>query len=153
MKIMLIVVLIAGLGFYIIGCGRSQQPVDEMQEPMSLESLGTISTEVPEEAVEELQESVSVEIMESIEAEPEFEATIIPGPPYNPTKTEIQTALKNAGFYEGAIDGKIGPMSKKAIKEFQKVNGLEVDGKVGPKTWGVLEKHLFIESSLDLVEE
>jgi peptidoglycan hydrolase-like protein with peptidoglycan-binding domain len=65
-----------------------------------------------------------------------------PAGPYKPTAEEIQTALKNAGYYNGAIDGKLGPMSKKAIEEFQKANGLQVDGKVGPKTWLALSSHL-----------
>ena len=55
---------------------------------------------------------------------------------------DIQTALKAAGFYTGAIDGKIGPMTKKAIEAFQKAKGLTADGKVGPKTWAELEKYL-----------
>ena len=55
---------------------------------------------------------------------------------------EIQTALKNAGLYTGAIDGTIGPRTKKAILDFQKANGLKADGKVGPKTWAALEKYL-----------
>ena len=55
---------------------------------------------------------------------------------------DIQRALKNAGFYAGEIDGKIGPMSRVAIQDFQKFNDLTVDGKVGPKTWAELEKHL-----------
>lgn len=55
---------------------------------------------------------------------------------------DIQRALKNAGFYEGAIDGKIGPKTKAAIEAFQKAKGLVVDGKVGPKTWLELSKYL-----------
>lgn len=55
---------------------------------------------------------------------------------------KIQAALKNAGFYNGAIDGKIGPASRGAIEAFQKQNGLTVDGKVGPKTWAALEPYL-----------
>ncbi len=55
---------------------------------------------------------------------------------------QIQTALKNAGFYNGALDGKIGPASKRAIEAFQKSNGLKVDGKVGPKTWSTLEPYV-----------
>ncbi len=55
---------------------------------------------------------------------------------------DIQTALKNAGFYNGSIDGKIGPASRKAISAFQSSNGLKADGKVGPKTWKVLEPFL-----------
>lgn len=55
---------------------------------------------------------------------------------------DIQKALKNAGFYTGAADGKIGPKTKKAIEDFQKSKNLKVDGKVGPKTWAELEKYL-----------
>jgi peptidoglycan hydrolase-like protein with peptidoglycan-binding domain len=55
---------------------------------------------------------------------------------------KIQTALKNAGFYTGAIDGKIGPASRRAIEAFQQQNGLKVDGKVGPKTWAALDSDI-----------
>jgi len=50
------------------------------------------------------------------------------------TKKKIQIALKNAGFYNGPIDGKIGRKTKEAIKEFQKANGLKADGVVGKET-------------------
>ena len=59
-----------------------------------------------------------------------------------PTSEQIQTALKNAGFYQGNIDGKIGQKSKQAIKDFQAKNDLGVDGKVGPKTWEKLQPYL-----------
>jgi hypothetical protein len=55
---------------------------------------------------------------------------------------QIQVALKNAGLYFGEIDGKIGPLTRKAIEEFQSANGLKADGKVGPITWGALQKYL-----------
>ena len=47
---------------------------------------------------------------------------------------EIQRRLKNWGYYNGAIDGILGPQSIKAIKAFQKKYGLVQDGIVGPKT-------------------
>ncbi|MBM3250308.1 MAG: peptidoglycan-binding protein [Candidatus Omnitrophica bacterium] len=59
-----------------------------------------------------------------------------------PTTLDIQTALKNAGFDPGSIDGKMGPKTKKAVQEFQSANGLDADGKVGPKTWAALSKYL-----------
>ncbi len=61
-----------------------------------------------------------------------------------PTGEEIQTALKNAGFYKGKIDGKIGEGTKQAIKEFQKANGLVADGIVGSKTWEKLRNYISI---------
>jgi murein L,D-transpeptidase YcbB/YkuD len=55
---------------------------------------------------------------------------------------DIQTALKNAGFYDGKIDGIKGEQTKKAIKAFQKANGLRDDGVIGPKTWELLSGYL-----------
>lgn len=54
----------------------------------------------------------------------------------------IQVALKNAGFYNGPIDGKIGKGTKKAIVDFQKANGLVADGVIGKQTWLKLNKYL-----------
>ena len=55
---------------------------------------------------------------------------------------EIQTALKNAGFDPGEIDGKMGTKTKSAIKEFQKMKGLPADGIVGTKTWNELKMYI-----------
>jgi len=46
----------------------------------------------------------------------------------------IQSLLRDAGFDPGKIDGKAGPKTKKAIKEFQQAYGLKADGKIGYKT-------------------
>lgn len=59
-----------------------------------------------------------------------------------PTARQIQTALKNAGYYFGAIDGKIGRQTRLAIKEFQRANNLKVSGKVGEQTWNLLRGYL-----------
>jgi peptidoglycan hydrolase-like protein with peptidoglycan-binding domain len=54
----------------------------------------------------------------------------------------IQTALKNAKFYSGPIDGKIGPEARQAVIAFQKANKLRPDGRVGKKTWKLLKNYL-----------
>ena len=59
-----------------------------------------------------------------------------------PSKKEIQQALKNAGFYQGPIDGKVGPVTRDAVKEFQRTNGLKADGVVGRQTWEKLAAYL-----------
>jgi murein L,D-transpeptidase YcbB/YkuD len=59
-----------------------------------------------------------------------------------PTPRQIQMALKEAGFYTGKIDGKIGPKTTQAIREFQRQHNLKADGKVGPKTWQALRPYL-----------
>ncbi len=55
---------------------------------------------------------------------------------------DVQRALKNAGYYEGNIDGKIGQKTKTAISKFQQQNNLKSDGIVGKQTWNELKTHL-----------
>lgn len=57
-------------------------------------------------------------------------------------KKQIQFALKKAGFDPGPIDGKLGKNTRKAIRQFQKANGLKADGIVGRRTWEKLSKYL-----------
>lgn len=58
------------------------------------------------------------------------------------TPQEVQTALRNAGYYKGAVDGKLGPESQNAIMAFQKDHDLGSDGIVGKKTWAELKNYL-----------
>ena len=132
-----------GLGVVVLvlvalsGCGKKQE-AEELQ-PITMESLNTVSTPAqaaPDLKVPETKMATTSAVTPAKEVLP-----LPPQGPYKPTGIEIQTALKNAGFYTGNIDGKIGPKSKKAIEDFQKANGLKVDGKVGPKTWEAMSKY------------
>ena len=55
---------------------------------------------------------------------------------------DVQKALKAAGYYNGAIDGKVGGKTKQAIADFQKAHNLTSDGVVGKRTWTELQKFL-----------
>jgi len=48
-------------------------------------------------------------------------------------KKHLQQALKDKGFYDGPIDGDIGPKTEAAVKAFKVANGLNADSVVGPK--------------------
>lgn len=131
-----LIILVLWLAVSLFGCAKKQEPLEQMQEPMSMEGLSTLDNETqimpepkPQVAPQPAQTSAPSELLP-------------PPGPYKPTTQEIQTALKNAGYYTGGIDGKIGPLTKKATEEFQKANNLKADGKVGPKTWDVLSKYL-----------
>ena len=52
--------------------------------------------------------------------------------------SEIQTRLKNWGYYNGAVDGVYGSRTEKAVRWFQEKNGLNVDGQVGDQTLAAL---------------
>lgn len=51
---------------------------------------------------------------------------------------EIQTRLKDWGYYDGRVDGAFGSATEKAVKYFQQENGLTADGQVGSATLAAL---------------
>jgi peptidoglycan hydrolase-like protein with peptidoglycan-binding domain len=58
----------------------------------------------------------------------------------------VQIALYRHGYYKGSIDGISGPMTKAAIRKFQKDKRLKPDGVVGKQTraaFGKFGGHLF----------
>lgn len=54
------------------------------------------------------------------------------------TVKQIQTKLKEWGYYDGAVDGVYGSGTEKAVKYFQQKNSLTADGKVGQATMDAL---------------
>lgn len=52
--------------------------------------------------------------------------------------TQIQTRLKSWGYYDGTVDGIYGSATERAVRYFQRVNGLAVDGQTGDKTLAAL---------------
>ncbi len=49
-----------------------------------------------------------------------------------------QERLNELGYNCGTPDGIFGPNTDKAVKAFQRANGLSQDGDIGPKTWAKL---------------
>lgn len=58
----------------------------------------------------------------------------------------VQRRLAELGLYKGSIDGIAGGQTDKAIRAFQRLNGLNPDGIVGPKT----SEELFDEAPLPI---
>lgn len=46
----------------------------------------------------------------------------------------VQKALSELGYDPGKIDGKDGPNTQKAVREFQAASSIKIDGIVGPQT-------------------
>ena len=55
-------------------------------------------------------------------------------------RIELQGHLKELGYYDGKLDGKIGETSRKAIEAFQARNGLEKDGHPSKEVLTVLRR-------------
>jgi murein L,D-transpeptidase YcbB/YkuD len=51
---------------------------------------------------------------------------------------EAQKMLAALGYDPGSVDGKAGPRTREATKQFQEANGLDPDGLIGQKTWSKL---------------
>ncbi len=51
---------------------------------------------------------------------------------------ELQRLLAYLGYLSGTADGKYGPATQAAVREFQARNGLGADGNAGPNTWATL---------------
>lgn len=68
--------------------------------------------------------------------------------------SEIQSRLKNWGYYNGAVDGIFGTQTRDAVIKFQKKNGLTPDGIVGSKTLaalGISEKISYNSADYELL--
>jgi hypothetical protein len=149
MKKFIFIILALVAVVYLAGCGKKQQPISETQEPISLEELSKFDTSNPTVPEVATKTAPAVTVTPSSAVPPDQSKAVEiqlgrlpPSGPYKPTVREIQTALNNAGFYMGMVDDKKGPLTKKAIEDFQRANNLEVDGKVGIKTWAVLSPYL-----------
>ena len=57
-----------------------------------------------------------------------------------PEIKKLQTELGRLGFDPNGIDGKYGNGTYKAVQQFQKANGLSVDGQAGTDTLAAIEK-------------
>jgi peptidoglycan hydrolase-like protein with peptidoglycan-binding domain len=113
------------------------------QKPQEVSGVPSLK----EEAVPVIQlEAVSVPSSASVQAQDAVYE--VAAESSAPSIEQIQTALKNAGLYEGTVDGKIGPKTTRAIEAFQEQSNLKVDGKVGLKTWGKLKEHLSADASV-----
>ena len=52
--------------------------------------------------------------------------------------SQIQTRLKNWGYYDGTVDGIYGSRTEAAVRFFQQKNGLSPDGQAGDQTLAAL---------------
>ena len=51
---------------------------------------------------------------------------------------QLQTKLKDLGYYKGSVTGNFGSLTAQAVMDFQRKNGLSADGVAGKKTLALL---------------
>lgn len=143
--------VILGLALLTVGCNKKTEQADLNSAPTGFDSatmeelaqLPQASSAASQQAAIEVLPIETSPVTQSLPVDSQTEkavAAVSTGSLEH--NKQIQVALKNAGLYNGNIDGKLGPASKRAIETFQTNNGLKADGKVGPKTWAALEPYL-----------
>ncbi|MFA6378830.1 MAG: peptidoglycan-binding domain-containing protein [Candidatus Omnitrophota bacterium] len=146
------VLFVLGIAVFLTGCGEKSDQTATMtpSEQLAAGKEITISLNAQAPTVTEVTSESPVTTSQAVYSEVPMEAAMAVE---TPTNQQIQQALKNAGLYEGSIDGSLGKKSKSAIKTFQEQNGLVVDGKVGKKTWAKLSSYLNVTPSSTIPTE
>jgi peptidoglycan hydrolase-like protein with peptidoglycan-binding domain len=116
------------LALLLVGCNEGRSPAS-VAGPRP-ESQGATSTPSPS--------PVEVPTLKPTPAPASPTASPTPKPPSYDVKA-VQTKLAALNYYAGPIDGTPGGALGSAVMAFQKVNGLDRDGGVGPKTLEALK--------------
>lgn len=131
MRKALFAVAVLGVAVLMAGCATTRTSTSSIESRLDvLESRLQVL---------EGQSGAAGEVNAQYEVKETQEASVSPD---SLTKKQIQMALRNAGYYDGAVDGKIGPRTKSAIKKFQADMGLKADGVAGRNTREKLVKYL-----------
>ena len=114
-----LMLLVLAMVICVAGCQKKTEPLEEMQQPMSPEDLNRISTQNQPAAPAATGTAPTAMTPTASVATPSGQLEELPpSGPFKPTATEIQTALKNAGFYIGTVDGKVGPKTWQALGKY-----------------------------------
>lgn len=136
--------------FVVSGCGTAPKKVQSEVTGIKtrvetlesrVESVESKQAEVERAAAEQAQALEDLKSSNTLQPKSNFSVRS-KDEMYSGRMKDIQQALKNAGLYNGKIDGVKGKGTRRAIKDFQKANGLKADGVVGSKTWELLSRHL-----------
>ena len=58
------------------------------------------------------------------------------------TIMNIQVGLQRLGYDPGPADGRLGPRTQAAIRQYEQDNGLLVDGQASPALWDHIHAHM-----------
>jgi peptidoglycan hydrolase-like protein with peptidoglycan-binding domain len=133
-----LVFIAAIMGLSLCGCATMTKKCDQQNVELKNQVM-TLEQQLQQKDVE--IEGLRKALTDT--TEDRYTAAKLQALPEKPSIKQIQLALKNAGFQPGPVDGRMGTATRKAIKDFQKANDLEADGKVGKRTWAALGAYLY----------
>lgn len=134
----LYILIVIGTLAFLAGCNQQKSDIATVSPLDQMGSSNAVTISLNEQGATAVTPAETMATSETMTQEISSDAAATT----TPTNQQIQQALKNAGLYQGPVDGVLGKKSKKAITEFQEQNGLNADGKVGKRTWAKLEPYL-----------
>ncbi|MCX5712966.1 MAG: peptidoglycan-binding domain-containing protein [Candidatus Omnitrophica bacterium] len=142
-KVLLVMVAFA-FAISLAGCATARKKkTEELDSCKNQVSMLESQLQNRDEEIASLRDQLSKVPEKTIETSNISKKRVVPEIKSRPNVKQIQTALDNAGYKPGSIDGKMGKTTVEAIKAFQRDNKIHVDGKVGKKTWSLLRTYLY----------
>jgi len=141
----LVLAVLLGLVVTSSSCATAKKPKDlEMQGLRNQVTVLETQLQAKDNEINSLKEALNKVPQEEVKISADLKPKKVVGEVKSrPNAKQIQTALKNAGYDPGVIDGKMGKQTKEAIRAFQRANNLNADGRVGKKTWKLLREYLY----------
>lgn len=137
-------VVLAAIIFLATGCVSNKRHTRDVNALQT--QVNTLATEVARIDIQKAPQpgAVSVAPAPRMKTAVDFTSTAVYRTPsgFELPAADIQSALKSAGYYDGEVDGKIGPKTRDAIRAFQRDHNLKADGVCGKKTWEQLKSYL-----------
>ncbi|MBI1977474.1 MAG: peptidoglycan-binding protein [Candidatus Omnitrophica bacterium] len=142
MRSVTFLILLSGLLVAATGCVSKSQYQTEVSSLQGQVSQLDAALRAEQEKNQALQAQLGARLESAIPKIPFTGATYRTPSGFELPAVDIQKALKAAGYYAGTADGKIGPSSREAIRNFQRDHGLTADGVCGQQTWSKLKTYL-----------
>ncbi|UOQ84074.1 peptidoglycan-binding protein [Gracilibacillus salinarum] len=135
----------AAMGDRILANGSSGSDAEELQEHLMTKGVFPYHTAtgyygvITEEAVKDFQRQRNLKVDGIAGPETYHAVQVLRKGDNGKHVTQIQNQLKEAGHYSGSVDGIYGAGTKDSVKNFQREQGLTVDGVAGPNTRSALD--------------
>ena len=128
-----LVVILTGFALALTGCsGNGASPAEVEAAPVA-PSVSASPSVLPS-----AEGSPSAELSPSASPSP-AKPKASPKPTFAYDVAAVQRKLTGLGYFAGAVDGRPGAALRSAVMGFQKVQGLGLDGNVGPSTLAALD--------------
>ncbi|WP_305077959.1 peptidoglycan-binding protein [Guptibacillus hwajinpoensis] len=147
----------ASLGDQALQKGMNSPDVKELQDVLKEKGYFTYHTStgyfgpITEQAVKDFQKATGLKITGTVSGDtlnalkgsvaksaPATSSSTLTIGDRGQSVTSIQSTLKSKGYYNYNVDGIFGPITEKAVKQFQSANGLSASGVVDQATENAL---------------